>query len=122
MDGAMKCLSGLSTAPVRRQSKAKHMKLNPEAHEDTLDRSLRGWRVAAPLPPQFEEQVWRRIARAAADEKTTAWALFQNWFQLAFARPAFAVAYALALLFLGSGTGYWRAHEKSTLLEHSLGS
>ena len=97
------------------------MKNNPEENNDLLDKSLREWRVSAPLRPRFHGQVWARIADAAEKEKTTLWAVFQDWLQLAFSRPSVALAYALVLLFLGSGTGYWQARQKSALIEHALG-
>lgn len=98
------------------------MKENPEENNDLLDRSLREWRVNAPLPPWFQAQVWRRIADAAEEEKANLWTVLQNWFQLAFSRPAIALAYLLVLVFLGSGAGYWQAREKSAWIDHSLGS
>jgi hypothetical protein len=99
------------------------MKTNLRPEEGPLDSSLREWRINTPLPPRFQEAVWRRIADAApGNETTTLWAVFQNWFQAAFSRPAVAVAYALVLLCLGSGTGYWRAREKTARIESTLGS
>ncbi len=98
------------------------MKNNPEEEDDLLSQSLREWRVSAPLPQRFQGQVWARIAHAAEKEKTSPWALFQDWFQLTFSRPAVALAYALVLFLLGSGAGYWQARAKSALIQHSLGS
>jgi hypothetical protein len=98
------------------------MKNNPEENNDLLDRSMREWRVNAPLPPWFQGQVWRRIADAAEGEKARLWAVLQDWFQFAFSRPAVALAYVLVLLFIGSGAGYWQAREKSARIDHSLGS
>jgi hypothetical protein len=97
------------------------MKMNSGQHEDPLDQPLRAWQVNTPLPPHFQEQAWRRIADMAAEDTTTLWSVFRNWCQLAFARPAVAVAYAVVLLFIGSSTGYLQAHRKSAQIENSLG-
>ena len=97
------------------------MKTNPNENNELLDRSLREWRVNPPLPPGFQAQVWQRIADAA-EKKINFWALCREWFELAFSRPAVNLAYALVLLFLGSGAGYWQAREKTALIDHSLGS
>jgi len=97
------------------------MKINPGQNEVPLERPLRAWQLNTPLPPRFQEQVWRRIADAdAKNTTTTLWSVFRNWCQLAFARPAIAVAYAVVLLFIGSGTGYWQARHKSVVIENSL--
>jgi len=99
------------------------MKINPEENQDPLARSLREWCVSAPLPLRFQEKVWRRVADAAREDKAAGWwTVLQNWFQLTFSRPAIAVAYALLLLFLGSGAGYWQARQKSALIEQTLGT
>ncbi len=97
------------------------MKANPGQNEDPLKQSLQTWQVKAPLPPRFNEQVWRRIADADAENtSTTLWSVFRNWCQLAFARPAVAAACAVVLLFIGSGTGYLQARHKSAVIENSL--
>jgi len=96
------------------------MKTNP--NKDPLDGALAEWRVREPLPPRFQEQVWRRIADAGAEGTTTRWTIFENWLRLAFARPAVALACAAVLLALGSGTGWWQAHEKSARIQSELGS
>ena len=41
--------------------------------DEPLDAVLRGWKVDSALPPRFQEQVWRRIARAEADGKDVVW-------------------------------------------------
>jgi len=99
----------------------KRMKINPGQNEVPLERPLRAWQLNTPLPPRFQEQVWRRIADAdAKNTTTTLWSVFRNWCQLAFARPAIAVAYAAVLLFIGSSTGYLQARHKSVVIENSL--
>jgi hypothetical protein len=99
----------------------KHMKIAPGQNEDPLDQPLRAWQVNTTLPPRFQEHVWRRIADADAENTTTTlWSVIRNRCQLAFARPSVAVACAVVLLFIGSGTGYLQARHKSGLIENSL--
>ena len=98
------------------------MKKNPEPARDPLDKALAEWRARAPLPPRFQDQVWRRIADAGAEVQMTRWAIFQNWLQAALAQPAMATACVALLLALGSGTGWWQAHQKTARVESELGS
>ena len=95
--------------------------MNPNENDETLGRTLQEWRVNAPLPPRFQAQVWQRIADAT-QEKINPWALFRQWFETVFSRPAIGLAYALVLLFLGSGAGFWQAHQKTASIEQSLSS
>jgi hypothetical protein len=90
-------------------------------NEDALDWALGMWRVEKRLPLGFESQVWRRIS-ASTEARAGLWPVLQDWFEMAFSRPAVAVAYAVVLLFIGSGMGYWQAREKSAMIEQSLGS
>ena len=106
--------SGLASEPER------HMNTNPK--KDPLDAALADWRVREPLPPRFQEQVWRRIADAGAEARMTPWTAFENWLRLAFARPAIALACGVVLLGVGSGTGWWQAREKSAHIQSELGS
>jgi hypothetical protein len=96
------------------------MKMNP--NNDPLDTALASWRVTAPLPPRFQEQVWRKIADAGAESAATPWAIFRGWLRLAFARPAVALACAAMLLALGSGTGWWQARQDSARVQNELGA
>jgi len=90
-----------------------------KANQDKLDRVLREWRVEAPLPPRFQEQVWQRIERAEVRAVSLAEAL-RAWLAAAFARPAFAVAYVSVLAVAGLALGFFQASQKSAQLERQL--
>ena len=98
------------------------MKDETNLNPDPLGKALKSWEVKSPLPPRFQETVWRRISDETATPNTTLWAQFQGWFQVAFSRPAVAVAYAVVLLAIGSGTGWFEARQKSAQLDSALGT
>ena len=68
-----------------------------------LQRTLQDWRVTTPLPPRFQEQVWKRIERAETPGVSLAEAL-RTWLAAWFAQPAFAVAYVAVFLIAGPAT------------------
>lgn len=105
-----------------RKETSNFMKTNPPPDGNPPDKLLGHWRVQTPLPPRFQEQVWRRIADAGAVGGITPWAAWRNWLQLAFARPAVAVSCALLLALLGAGTGLWQARQKTAHLDDALGA
>lgn len=80
---------------------------------DSLGELLQSWKVDAPLPPRFQEQVWRRIARAEEKPASpiSAWML-----RLAamgadlLRRPVGATAYFSVLLAMGILAGTWSAN------------
>ena len=84
-----------------------------------LERALQEWRVTTPLPPRFQEQIWKRIERAEPPGISLADAI-QTWFTLIFARPAFAVAYVSVLLVAGIAEGFVQASEKAAHLDREL--
>lgn len=90
------------------------MKTNPSpAGDEPLRATLREWKVATPLPPRFQEQVWQRIARAETPVSAKPWELLQQWLDSVLLRPALATAYVAALVFAGLGAGYWQASEST---------
>src|SRR5437867_170579 len=90
----------------------------PIANNDLLSRTLREWRVCAPLPPRFHEEVWGRIARAEAERRSRSIGqIFAQWVETTFSRPAVAASYVGLLLFVGLSTGYWQAQGKSAQAE-----
>jgi hypothetical protein len=95
---------------------------NPEP----LRRTLREWRVTEPLPPRFQEGVWRKIqqaeAGAAPATATAGWTLFKAWLAAAVPRPAVAVAYLSVLLVAGMAAGYRQARQVTAHLDNELGS
>ncbi len=80
--------------------------------EEKFSSLLRDSRPAPPLPPRFQENVWRRIEAAAAPAKTESWL---DAFAVLILRPRFAVATAAALVFAGALLG---THEGSQTARH----
>ena len=74
-----------------------------------LQALLRESRPAPPLPPRFQESVWRRIERAQAPAETVSLA---EWLDRAVAwvfRPRLALAAAAAMLLVGIAIGITQA-------------
>ncbi len=85
---------------------------HPSDDDKRLHELLQDWRVEAPLPPRFQEGVWRKIARADA-AAPSGWRrgwdeLIAGWTAL-LRRPVGAVAYLSALLLVGTVLGYWQS-------------
>jgi hypothetical protein len=93
---------------------------NPE-NENRLSKVLQEWKVDAPLPPRFQEQVWNRIARAEAKAKGSFWQELVRLVKATFDRPKVAYSYAAVLLAFGIAAGSWTAQVKSSRLETDLG-
>lgn len=66
--------------------------------EEKFSSLLRDSRSSPPLPPRFQENVWRRIEDAAAPAKTESWL---DALAVLILRPRFAVATAAVLMFAG---------------------
>jgi len=84
-----------------------------------LERTLQEWRVTTPMPPRFQEQVWKRIERAEVPG-TTLWDAMRPWFSAAFARPAFAIAYVCVLLVAGLTLGFLQGSHKAASWDRQL--
>ena len=83
------------------------MKNNMLAPDDeTLRTLLREARPALPLPPRFQESVWRRIETAASQETlaSSPFAWLDGWVERLLL-PRFALASLTVLLFAGGLTG-----------------
>lgn len=99
------------------------MKPNPDPESDERLRALlRSWVVDAPLPPRFQEQVWRRIERAELRPESPIWAVILRLVEVVLPRPKVAFAYVSVLLALGITAGAWAAQVKTNHTETSLGS
>ncbi len=89
--------------------------------DDALNSLLRQWQVDAPLPPRFQEQVWRRITRAEGPQPESAFLAGFSWLMdTLLPRPRFALAYMAILLSAGIAAGSWTAQAKTTRLESTL--
>ena len=76
-----------------------------------LSALLHEWKVDVSLPPRFHEGVWRRIEREQAHPQVNLWHVITHWVESTFRRPALAVSYVAALLFIGLTTGYFQAQD-----------
>jgi hypothetical protein len=97
------------------------MKPNQPENDEPLRQALRQWTVDTPLPPRFQEEVWRRIARAEAMPQTTFWTRLFGLAQMALPRKL-AYSYAAILLLLGVVGGAWAAQRETNRLDTVLGS
>lgn len=99
------------------------MKPNPDHENDRgLDKVLKQWTVDAPLPPRFQEQVWKRIARTETRPAPAFWASLRHLMEVALPQPKFAFSYIAALLLLGIVGGSWAAQREANRLDATLGS
>ena len=92
---------------------------NMKSDDTTLSSVLQEWRLTSTLPPRFREQVWKRIERAEVPNISVVAAL-RGWLAMAFARPAFAVAYVSVLLVGGLTFGFVQANQKTAEWDRQL--
>ncbi len=101
------------------------MKPNSE-NPEPLRKVMREWRVTEPLPPRFQEGVWRKIQQAEVSASpaptTTLWSMCKAWLAAELPRPGVAVAYLSILLVAGMAAGYWRAQQTTAHLDDELGT
>jgi hypothetical protein len=86
-----------------------------KGEDPQLGRLLDNWQVNEPLPPRFQERVWKRIEAAEAPARET-----KSWFAALFLRPAFATVAATLLLLAGLTAGYLRANHDSARWDEQL--
>ncbi len=99
------------------------MKPNHQPENDErLHEALRQWTVDVPLPPRFQEQVWRRIAREEARPRPTLWARLLKVLEVSLPRPQVAYSYVAILMLVGVVGGAWAAQRQTSRLDAALGS
>jgi hypothetical protein len=91
-----------------------------EQNDEALSKALRQWQVTKPLPPSFQDQVWRRIEDAEA--LAPAWVRVLQRAGAALTRPATAIGYVTILLLAGLSVGYWQAHAANARADAALSS
>lgn len=98
------------------------MKPNQTGEDDpNLRRLLSQWRVETPLPPRFQEAVWKRIeAEESTPARVSVWQALVGVTEGLFARPAFAVACVAVFLAVGLGAGWAQAREQTARVDESL--
>jgi hypothetical protein len=98
------------------------MKANQTPEDDrALGQVLREWKVKAPLPPRFQDGVWRRIERAERQVEPGTWARLARMLETGLLRPRFALAYLAVLLAMGVLGGTFAAQATSRRLNADLG-
>ena len=93
----------------------------PGQQDEALRMLLKEWRTDSPLPPRFQEAVWRRIERAPAPAAPSVWDVIADWIGTALPRPALAASYLALLLTLGVAAGWTQARQESALVKGELG-
>ena len=84
--------------------------LNSNSEDSVLKAHLRDSRPAAPLPPRFRENVWRRIE--AAESASTGYGLLQQLAALVL-RPRLALATGAVLIVAGALLGVQAGNQVS---------
>ena len=87
-------------------------------NDAALSRVLQQLKVQAPLPPRFEEAVWRQIERG--ESQAPGWLTMVARFLAALARPSLASSYLAVLLLAGLLAGYWQARAANAHAEAQL--
>src|SRR2546425_12064633 len=97
--------------------------MNPaNDHDEPLRKKMRSWQLSTGLPPRFQEEVWRRIARAQTERAQPWWKRIADWFEAALPQPAVATSYLASLVLLGLVGGWWDARELKTRFGGQMGS
>ena len=83
---------------------------------------LKEWKAEAPLPPRFQEQVWRRIQHEEVNPvpAVSPWTFLRDWIADMLPRPALAAAYIAVLLAAGAGIGWTRAQHEASRVSSQL--
>lgn len=87
---------------------------------DGLERALGQWRVSTPLPPRFQEQVWRKIECAPVPQGIRVRELISRWLENVMPRPVVAASYVGVLLVTGLLVGTWQAQERNVQAEQAF--
>lgn len=97
--------------------------LPPDDRDPQLAGVLKEWKVTTPLPPGFQERVWRRVS-LAEEEAARPGPLVEAWLRLQrlLSRPGLAAGYMTALLVVGFAVGWARGLEKSAQIDAALSS
>jgi hypothetical protein len=97
------------------------MNADSERDKDPVRQALREWRIKAPVPPRFQEQVWRCIEKQESMAPHGYWLGLQRLAAQLFARRAWVTGYVGVALVAGLSLGYWRADEQVGSLNARLG-
>lgn len=93
----------------------------PTDDDEAISKVLKEWHSDAPLPPRFQEQVWRRIELAKTPAVPSVWAVIAHWVGTVLPRPALAAAYVAVLLTIGVTAGWAQARQETARVKDELG-
>ena len=96
------------------------MKISPSNEYEALSKLLKEWRTEAPLPPRFQEGVWRQIERSQTLPASSTWNVFTHWIGTMLPRPALAASYLAILIVGGATVGWTHANQESTKVKGEL--
>ena len=89
--------------------------------DEALRKVLKEWCVEAPLPPRFQEQVWRRIERVQSTSVPSLLGVVSRWVEMIAPRRGLAAAYLAGLLAIGITTGWVNARHETARVKNELG-
>lgn len=98
------------------------MKTDPGNDEEKLSKLLKESRTDVPLPPHFQESVWRRIERTESSARLSGWAAIARWINNALPRPTLAASYMAILLVIGLSAGWVDARHTIARVKGELGN
>ena len=84
-----------------------------------LQSVLSEWKVLSPLPPSFQERVWRRIqgAESRLGAANSFVDVLGDWVATVLPRPASAACYVAAFLAVGATIGWAQSQHKNRMSE-----
>ena len=92
----------------------------PKQDDEALSRALQDWKVKAPLPPRFQERVWRRIE--GNETREPGWIVFFRRISASISRPSLAVSYVTILLLAGLLAGYRQVRVTRAHADEAMGA
>ena len=98
------------------------MKNSVPENDEKLSSLLREAKADAPLPPRFQEGVWRQIESNAPArvKKASLRDVFAHWLGAILPRPAMATAYIAVLLTVGITVGWTQAQQTNARVKADL--
>lgn len=97
------------------------MQTDLDNHDEALRKLLKESRREVPLPPRFQENVWKRIERAQVPVAPSVWAGIGHWIGTVLPRPALATSYVAVLLTIGVTAGWAQARQETARVKGELG-
>jgi hypothetical protein len=84
-----------------------------QSSDPALKRLLNTWRVDTPLPAEFSNSLWLRLARIDDSAGASIADGLRRWLSDVFLRPSWSLGYATILLGVGLLGGYLVAREQN---------